>query len=249
LEGYSDAGPVQLLAAPIAWTANQAHQVCLDYGVQTALFIDGQLAAQGAATVAIPLSVGKLVFGSDLAGDEVAGGAIDEFFTFDHPLSAEELSLNYRMTSRQAALGPVSAKELAEENEGSGLTLTKRESVTRVYDPDNAPSLSPGGPVYLTNFSASVAANGTTTWNFSVGGGTNGVFYDLYYVTDLLDMIDNTQWTWVALDKRPLRECSGVFSLGRIEVQATQVEKDVGFESFFAPIAKRLFDQPLDFVV
>jgi hypothetical protein len=39
------------------------------------------------------------------------------------------------------------------------------------------------------------------------------------------------------------------FSLGRIEVQATQVEKDVGFESFFVPIAKRLFDQPLDFVV
>ena len=47
----------------------------------------------------------------------------------------------------------------------------------------------------------------------------------------------------------PLRECSGVFSLGRIEVQATQVEKDVVFESFFVPIAKRLFDQPLDFVV
>jgi len=47
----------------------------------------------------------------------------------------------------------------------------------------------------------------------------------------------------------PLRECSGVFSLGRIEVQATQVEKDVVFESFFVPIAKRLFDQSLDFVV
>ena len=49
--------------------------------------------------------------------------------------------------------------------------------------------------------------------------------------------------------KRLLRECSGVFSLGGIEVQATQVEKDVVLEPFFAPITKSLFDQPLDFVV
>ena len=47
----------------------------------------------------------------------------------------------------------------------------------------------------------------------------------------------------------PLPEFSGDFSLSGIEVQATQVEKDVGFESFFVPIAKGLFDQPLDFVV
>ena len=50
-------------------------------------------------------------------------------------------------------------------------------------------------------------------------------------------------------EKGLLRECSGVFSLGGIEVQATQVEKDVVLEPFFAPITKSLFDQPLDFVV
>jgi hypothetical protein len=46
-----------------------------------------------------------------------------------------------------------------------------------------------------------------------------------------------------------LQECSGVFSLGRIEVQATQVEEDVVLEPFFTPITKSLLDQPLDFVV
>ena len=46
-----------------------------------------------------------------------------------------------------------------------------------------------------------------------------------------------------------LQECSGVFSLGRIEVQATQVEKDVVLEPFLTPITKSLLDQPLDFVV
>src|SRR6266702_3699433 len=48
---------------------------------------------------------------------------------------------------------------------------------------------------------------------------------------------------------RPLQECSGVFSLSRIKVQSTQVEKDVGFETLFASIAVSLFDEPLDFVV
>src|SRR5215212_7546904 len=48
---------------------------------------------------------------------------------------------------------------------------------------------------------------------------------------------------------RPLQECSGVFSFSRIKVQATQVEKDVGFETLFASIAVSFFDEPLDFVV
>ncbi|MHB8521204.1 MAG: RCC1 domain-containing protein, partial [Limisphaerales bacterium] len=52
-------------------------------------------------------------------------------------------------------------------------------------------------------------------------------------------------WGWNnKMPKKLLRECSGVFLQGGIEVQATQVEKDVIFEPFFAPITKGLFDQP-----
>ena len=47
----------------------------------------------------------------------------------------------------------------------------------------------------------------------------------------------------------PFQECSGSFSLGGIEVQAAQVEKDVRLETLFIPIAISLFDQSLDFVV
>src|ERR1039457_3597758 len=47
----------------------------------------------------------------------------------------------------------------------------------------------------------------------------------------------------------PLQECSGSFSLSGIKVQSTQMEEDVRLETLFVPIAKGLFDQPLDFIV
>ena len=47
----------------------------------------------------------------------------------------------------------------------------------------------------------------------------------------------------------PLQECSGSFLLSGIKVQSTQMEEDVRLETLFAPIAKSLFDQPLDFIV
>jgi hypothetical protein len=53
-------------------------------------------------------------------------------------------------------------------------------------------------------------------------------------------------WT---LEFRPLQECSGSFSLSGIKVQSTQMEEDVRLETLFVPIAKGLFDQPLDFIV
>ena len=48
---------------------------------------------------------------------------------------------------------------------------------------------------------------------------------------------------------KPLQECSGSFSLSGIKVQSTQMEEDVRLEALFVPIAKGLFDQPLDFIV
>src|ERR1035441_10204169 len=47
----------------------------------------------------------------------------------------------------------------------------------------------------------------------------------------------------------PLQECSGSFSLSGIKVQSTQMEEDVRLETLFVPMAKGLFDQPLDFIV
>src|SRR5207249_1926467 len=71
-------GPIELLRTDIAWSAS-AHCLALDYGTNgTALFIDGQLVAQGAATPAVPSDILELAVGSSVAGTEPAEGAFDE---------------------------------------------------------------------------------------------------------------------------------------------------------------------------
>jgi alpha-tubulin suppressor-like RCC1 family protein len=197
LLGYSDSGPVQLLVTPIAWQARQSHNLALDYGPQgTTLFIDGQLVAQGGGTVAIPASVGSLVLGSSVFGTDTAHGAFDEFFSFDHPLTAGDAAFYYQFTGAEAALGPISAEE-----EAAMLALAQeamsRMALQPVYDPDYVKTLSPGGPVYITNFSATFLSNGTTTITFDIAGGTNGVLYDIFGTSVVTNSLTNHQWNWI----------------------------------------------------
>ena len=195
LLGYTDSGPVQLLSTPIAWQAHQFHMLALDYGPQgTALFIDGQLAAQGNGTVPIPTPVGALVLGSSVSGADTAKGAFDEFFSFDHQLTAGEVAIYYQFTGAMAAMGPISADEEAGMLAAGAMA---RMALPSVYDPDHAMTLLPGGPVYLTNAFATLQTNGTTTFGFSIGGGTNGVFYDVFCATNLNNTLDSSQWYWV----------------------------------------------------
>jgi hypothetical protein len=191
---YSGSSPVQILSAPIAWQARQNHLVALDYGPQgTALFIDGQLVAQGGGTAPIPTSVGTLVLGSSMSGADTARGRFDELFSFDHQLSAAEVAMYFQFTGAVAAMGPISADEDADMAAAAQFQM----ALPQVYDLNHNTTLSPGGPVYLTNISATLQTNGTTTVSFSIGGGTNGLFYDVFCATNLNNTLDNSQWSWV----------------------------------------------------
>jgi len=62
LFSQTDNGPVELLSTNIAWQAGAAYCVGLNYGTNgTALFLDGQVVAQGAATLPIPAGSAELV--------------------------------------------------------------------------------------------------------------------------------------------------------------------------------------------
>jgi hypothetical protein len=123
LIAQSDDSPTLLLQTEINWQANQSHLIALDYSTkETALFLDGQLVAQGAGTLAVPPQVAALFVGSSLAGKSVAGGDFDELCCFGkppmarfyHPLTAIDLLFYYNVYAPNAALGPVSAEEIAE---------------------------------------------------------------------------------------------------------------------------------------
>ncbi len=108
----SDSGVVELLGAPIQWTAGQAHFVTLNFGTNaTALYLDGQLAVQGAGTIALPASVARLTFGSASTGTEAVQAMIDELYSFRRPLTAADVAFYYTGNAAQAALGPITVEE------------------------------------------------------------------------------------------------------------------------------------------
>ena len=99
------------------------------------------------------------------------------------------------MAGNEAALGPISDDELA--GHYAGRQQDSIHSPGSVYDPNNATPCSAGGPFYITNISAMLQTNETTTINFDIYGGTNGVFYDIFATPDLNNTLASNQWTWV----------------------------------------------------
>ena len=60
-----------------------------------------------------------------------------------------------------------------------------------------ASNVSPGGRVYIANPLATVSSNLTMSFEFSIGGGTNDVPYDVFATTALLgNSSTNSQWYW-----------------------------------------------------
>jgi alpha-tubulin suppressor-like RCC1 family protein len=174
--------------------------LALNYGPSaTTLYVDGIAIAQGAGLPSIPPAAGLLVIGSTLAGTNAAGADFDEFFSFNLALTDSDINCYYALTSGQAALGPIRAGEQGGWGQGrGGLAQDSILSSGNVFDPDNASPCSPGGPVFITNIFTTLQTNGNTTVSFDIYGGTNGVFYDLYYTTNLGSTFSSSQWTWMA---------------------------------------------------
>ena len=199
LFSQTGAGLQEVLQAPISWQAGASHNVALNFGPQgSALFLDGVLAAQGSGLPSIPPSAGQLVIGSTLAGTSATGADFDEFFSFNRFLTAFDVGFYFQMTSGQAALGPMSAEEQPGWGQRrGGLAMNSIRSPGNVYDPDQDGGCPTGGLPYMTNFSAALMSNGTATISFGLAGGTNGVFYDIYSLTDPGVFLDVSQWSWV----------------------------------------------------
>ncbi len=87
------------LSAPIAWTSNQWHFVALTYSVtNTALYLDGQLATNGAGMSIWPSSTvlsNGFFIGSDSYGLTQAHGMFDDIYTYNWVLSSNTISSTF----------------------------------------------------------------------------------------------------------------------------------------------------------
>jgi len=191
LFSQTDSGLQEVLSTSIAWAAGTSHCVIVDWNsTGTALYVDGSVAATGSTLASIPPSTAELVVGSTLAGTNSAGADMDEFYSFGKPLSADDIAAYYVMTEPIAALGPWSDHWTRPVHH----RIAPFAELAPVYEPSGG--CPTGGLPYLTNFAAVVASNGATTISFGVAGGTNGIFYDVYYLTNIKSFIDQSSWTF-----------------------------------------------------
>lgn len=89
------------LRFPIHWVSNRWRHVTLTYSsTNTAIYVDGRLAQTGPGLKHYPnpdqRAAYGFVVGNDPNGDQPVAGAFDELQTFNHPLSAREVSDHYK---------------------------------------------------------------------------------------------------------------------------------------------------------
>jgi hypothetical protein len=92
------------------WTSNTWYEVVLDYSsTNTSLYINGALAQNGPGLISYPNIPIRLAngfsIGSDHTGNNQCRGLIDEFATFNCPLSAEEVADDYLAEVAAAGTG------------------------------------------------------------------------------------------------------------------------------------------------
>jgi len=189
------------LSAPISWTSNQWHFIALNYSAtNTALFIDGSAVTNGPGVSVLPgaavLADGFFI-GSDSNGVLQAHGEFGGITTYKAELDTNLINGTFNMYGL-FYLGPSSFPFLdAPSSPGYsayGYNVIGGPGYVQYVTNGSFPT---GGQVYFTNMSASVATNFTTTFNFSVAGGTNGVPYDLFGTAALANPAKNAQWSWL----------------------------------------------------
>ena len=193
LVAQSDGQPALLLQTGISWPANQSHMIALEYSLKTTtLFVDGERVAQGAGVPAVPADMAALIVGSSLAGKAVAGGDFDELFCFGvlppnrwgRPGRMIDIPFYWQYCAPYAALGPVSAEEIAAREKRLAENKSNRASAQRsssqmsslaarnTCGPLDASACVTNGSVFMTNVWANLETNGTMTVIFDLVGGT-----------------------------------------------------------------------------
>ena len=97
----SSGSQVNYIAAPIAWTPGQWHFIALTYSsTNTALYLDGQFATNGAGISVLPSSTvlaNGFTIGSDTNGQSQAHGTLDDIYTYNFVLDTNTISSTFSL--------------------------------------------------------------------------------------------------------------------------------------------------------
>ena len=201
------------LSAPISWTTNYFHFVALTYSpTNTALYLDGGLAATGAGVTIYPgtnVLAGGFFIGSDSSGNNQAHGLFNTVATYNTPLDANTIQSYFNSAIMYYMINPWNSRAMF------SITAYSSNPSGALPQPSSSPSYfnvitGAGYLQYLGASATCVASNQVwmanvssskvsqpITFNFDIAGGTYGAMYDVFAEPALTSSLTNGNWTWL----------------------------------------------------
>jgi hypothetical protein len=172
----------------VSWTSNQWHQVVVTYSLtNTALYLDGVLAATGDNSATIPAS-DEFLIGNDYYGNP-AMGRFDELDTFDYPLSAERIASDFQSTLNLLSLEIISGNNQMGPS-GSFLVqpLVVQATGANLETLSNAPITF---TVTCGEVQLAVTTNDPVTTNLTLNTGSEGLDSVWIYFPTATNLLEN----------------------------------------------------------
>ncbi len=199
-----DGSTTNYLSSPISWETNIWHFIALTYSAtNTALYLDGYLAATNGGLVAWPgtnILAGGMFVGSDSNGVNQAQGTFDDIYTYDVPLSSNAVSGMFSYLYAQYYLSPWNVRpDFASAPSTPSPSSPAPDFITGpgyLHWITNAAGCVTNSNFWFTNFSA-VTIGSATTFTFTIAGGSNGSPYDVFATGLLASPMTNAQWAWM----------------------------------------------------
>jgi hypothetical protein len=195
------------VSAPISWTTNYFHFVALTCSAtNTALYLDGALVASGPGVTVYPgpeVLTNGFFIGSDVFGQNQAHGLFSKLVTYDVPLDSGTIAqiftseyLSYILSPLNTAMFGLSSAEASPSVTPTPNVVTGQGNLLIL---GATPACSYGTNachVWITNITAWVSANGTMNVAFSIEGGQDGDYYDVFAGNALTSPLGNGYWSW-----------------------------------------------------
>jgi len=197
------------VSAPVAWTTNFWHFIALTYSTtNTALYVDGDLAATGQAITNYPggnaLANGFFI-GSDTNGILQAEGMIDDLYTYNVPLDADAVYSTFDQLCFAYYANPLNEPEFVSAPSTPSTSSGAPDAITGSGDLQWVANAScvygtNAYQVWLTNVKTANAGNGVINVTFTIQGGLPGntaVPFDVFANSELSFGPNGVPWSWM----------------------------------------------------
>ncbi len=199
-----DSSLATYLSAPVGWNTNEWHFVALTYSAtNSALYLDGAFVTNGLPVTTWPgldVLTNGFWIGSDSNGMTQAHGMFDDINTYNVPLDAGAIGDLYDLYHIDPTIGLSFFAQIASAPSSSPAppTLDAITGAGFLQFVGNANTCVTSNRVWFANMLCALTGpvtNQAATFTFTIEGGSNGLFYDVFASAALAGT--NSQWAWM----------------------------------------------------